>query len=94
MMEDFIERHSQDITVDGRHSVRTPVLCVLGDGAVEGLNFAHGSFKQAARKGVDVGGKLAPVHECLQDVSRRVLAHLPLEKHLERQLTSFGSRTH
>lgn len=83
MVKYFMEGHPENVAVDCGHTLCSPVLGMLGNGAVESWNFEDRPFKQAARKLVNVWREIAPLQESLHNVGRSVLTDLPLKKHLE-----------
>src|SRR5690242_20829539 len=86
---------AQDVAVHRRHPVHLPVLRVLLNQVVHATVGVHGHveevFGEVARLGIYLR-PLAP--KSAAHLLRRLLAHIPLEEHLQTEFACFTSRAH
>src|SRR5579863_9079143 len=93
-MEEFVERHAQDVAVNRGHAFHFPMLGASREGAVERFDLPNRAFEQGARKCLDISVELLRSKKRLEDVFGSVSAQLPLIHHLESELARFPARSH
>src|SRR5579864_5843272 len=90
-------RHAsaQNIAIHCRHALHAPVLRMLLNQVVDFLLTVNGHAEQIVRKVARLlvhFTALAP--KSLAHLLRRLLPHVPLEKHLQSQFTGFAASAH
>jgi hypothetical protein len=91
MMQELIERQSQNIPVHNRHSFHPPVLGAFAHLAVERSRFTGGALEKPARKAFDFGIEVAAGEEGQDHVLGPVPSDFPLKEHLQRKFAGFSA---
>src|SRR5579863_881596 len=93
-MEEFVERHAQDVAVNRGHAFHFPMLGASREGAVERFDLPNRALEQGARKCLDISVELLRSKKRFEDVFGSVSTQLPLIHHLEGEFAGFPARSH
>ena len=82
-MNQLIERQSEDIPVDCRHTFQPPIFGVLAESLIQELDFRDSSFEELARELLNFRVRIKGEEKRADHMFRQMLALFPLKEHLE-----------
>src|SRR2546423_6492515 len=87
----FMNRQAQNGAIDGREPFEPPVVGMLDDDGVQRSDILRRAFKKFVRESASFVRSLRTAPEFHFQLAKILLAHVPLEQHLDRKSTRLNS---
>src|SRR5258708_7800022 len=94
LVQEFVDRHPDDVAVHDRHPREPPILGLGLDHVVDLRGVLHRPAKNADGEFPRIGFGLLQIFKRRTDLVRRVAGDVVLKEHLQRELTRFAAGAH